>query len=241
MKQPQQPIGVTVISPAFAPLGNEAVRRFKEFTGLNVKVIKCANHEGYQMKLRLDELCPAGPVVFFDADLWLVRHTDAFAQPTRHLTAVHDPMVFHPHATAFPARDCETFHLSKSDYFNSGLIMADFSKKEHRAVFRRARTLRRQGKLQPIDKTDQFWLNFARHELGVPWQRLPWGFNFWMRAIEWGCAFMTHPVTAVHAAGIPARSKLSHLRAAAHVFGGEVHPIQEELLRFDHAYRTQLR
>src|SRR4051812_4003634 len=57
-------IGVTVSSPKYAHLADEAVKRFRKATGLDVVILWAEDRSAFSAKLNLDLLVAAGPVVF---------------------------------------------------------------------------------------------------------------------------------------------------------------------------------
>lgn len=229
------PIGATIISTSYKRLGDEAVRRFKKHTGLPVKVIRCRDSSAFEAKLNLDNLTQRGPVVFFDADLWIIRPWEVTFGPD--FGAVHDPMVFHGCETAFPARDCETLGLDKHRYVNSGLMVMDFSQRAHRQVFQHARRSWKRlqaGRTKAIDTTDQAHINVGIQKVNPPQAMLPTVLNTYLRAVEWGVLpFIPRGIVGLHAAGIK-RGKLSHLTMAEKLFSGDCHPMQQEAVNFQH-------
>ena len=240
MRASAAPIGVTVISPSYREVGREAVKRFKRFTGLDVHIIRCRDEDGFHAKLRLDKACGRRPIIFFDADYWLLDRPGFEAMASPALVAVHDPAAFNPYA--FPHTDCEAFHMPKSEYFNSGLMLLDFRLPQHRKLFQLARALYKRAKEKPTDTTDQFWLNLARLRLGIPLTRLPTQYNFYLLSAYWGQqAWIPRHIIGLHGAGIPAREKHTRLQQQSAVFTHEYRAMHPEAMAFEMARITELR
>lgn len=231
-------VAVTIISPSYAEIGAEAVRRFEKHTGLRVQVIECPDSEGFVTKLELDRHLPQGPWVFFDADWWMLRDADLSRMPSQAFMAVHDSAAFNPNA--FPHTDCQNFGMPKSEYFNSGLMFGNFALESHRGMFRCARLLRSQVLRQqlpaPTDVTDQFYLNRARFDVGIPLSRLPTTWNFYMKAAQWGqLPAIPRSIIGLHAAGAVLADKLECLTDQAKVFGVEFGRVHREVEEFENA------
>jgi lipopolysaccharide biosynthesis glycosyltransferase len=240
------PIGVTIISQSYKKVGTEAVKRFEKHVGIAVKVHECDDSEGFASKLELDRICGKRDIIFFDADLWFLDRPNlekALGHPC--LTAVHDSAAFNPHA--FPHTDCERFGMPKTEYFNSGLMMLSFKNPKHVQMFSEARRIFRRLKnkkprLKPVDTTDQFYLNKARLEVGLSWNRLPTAFNYYLRASQWGqLPSIPRKIIGLHGAGIKPKEKFSKMTLQAKVFEYPVCPMHHETLAFMHALQHDLR
>lgn len=237
-------IAVTVVTPSYRHLEKEAVKRIKKFTGLKVKVIRCADKDGFFKKLELDRECGKSRVLFFDVDYWLLRPMDVQKWCPNSWMAVHDSATFNPHA--FPHTDCEAFGMDKLRYFNSGMFTCNLALKEHRQVFQMARQLRSRvvrGSLkQPTDVTDQVYLNLAAQKLNLNYSPLPTKFNFYLCAAQWGqLQFIPRDIVGLHAAGVPLKGKAEALKQQAAVFGYDLCGIQPEVQFWDQARIFELR
>lgn len=231
MKLPPM-IGVTVVTPAYKHLEKEAVARFKAYTGLPVKVIRCKDEDGFKAKLELDRHCPKTRIVFFDVDLWLLRPMNPYKNwsPFSWM-AVNDRAVFNMHA--FPHTDCGRHQMNKHRYFNSGLIGLNLAFPPHREVFKEARRLRqmvlRKKLPAPVDVTDQFYLNKAVQNLNIGQAMMPEKFNFYMKSADWGQSpCIPREIVGLHAAGEPLKRKLRALKQQAAVFERSTGPMLEE-------------
>ncbi len=237
------PIGVTVVTPAYRHLEAKAIRAFKQHSGLEVQVLRTNDKAGFENKIKLDRLCGRRPIVFFDVDTRVLRALD-LSRWRGDWLAVHDPAVFIPHT--FPHDDCESHKMDKASYWNSGFFACDLRRAEHREVFRRARRHRdyvEYGRLEkPVDWTDQFYLNLAAQEIGLPVTLLPFAFNMYVHAVKHGGreAFPRHVVVA-HAAGFPLAEKATALDAMEVIFGGEVTAMQPQALLQNHVLNQELR
>lgn len=214
-------LGATIITPGYEALGEEAVKRFQQHTGLPCNVLRFSGDSGFAYKLALPDLLPPVPVVFFDADLWLLRKTDFGPQIAKGaVSAVPDPGT--RDANSFVSLDCEKLGLERRQYFNSGLFIADFSCEHVRAAFRRAAKILEDKTTHEItDYGDQTALNMAIQRSGVPFHPMPAGFNFFMHAVSHGYGSVPDLVYGLHAAGVKKADKLAHLKSLASVFGFE--------------------
>lgn len=235
------PVGVTIISPSYSKVGKEAVRRFKEFTGLPVKIIRCRDEDGYYTKLCLDRKVGRRPIIYFDADWWALRPVNWASINFGVFSAVPDWGVFHPHA--FPKEDCEMLGMRKDLYFNSGFWCADFSNPLHRKMFQEARKLwnRHQKKKMTGDPGEQTILNLARHRTGTPIQILPTVVNYYRHSTSEG-VYQDIPseVIGLHAAGVPLKKKFRHLKTGAEWLTYPPITVQPDAMRLAWA-KNQLR
>lgn len=239
------PIGLTIISPSYEKVGREAVKRFEKFVGIEMKIHECEDSEGFKAKLQLDRIAGKRDVIFLDSDLWFLDRPNlekSLGHPC--LLAVHDSAVFNPHA--FPHTDCERFGMPKTEYFNSGLMVLSFAQERHRRLFTEARSLQRAGKrkkaVKPQDTTDQYWLNQARLNIGLPWVKLPTSYNYYLRASQWGqLPWIPRKIIGLHGAGIKASQKYAKLKQQAKVFEYPICPMHSETLAFGHAIAHELR
>lgn len=218
-------IAVTVVTPSYRHLEKDAVKRFKKHSGLPVKVVRCADKDGFMTKLELDRFCGRNRIVFFDVDYWLLRRVSFEKWDASTWFAVHDSAVFNPHA--FPHTDCEQFGMDKMRYFNSGFFVCNLALQSHRNVFQTARRLQSRvsrGSLAvPTDKTDQFFFNKAAQDICVPLHLVPLKFNYYHKAAQWGqLPCIPRDIYGLHAAGEPAQNKLAALQAQEKVFGCEI-------------------
>jgi hypothetical protein len=211
-------LGATIITPGYEAMGEEAVKRFHQHTGLPCNVLRFSGDAGFAYKLALPDLLPPVPVVFFDADLWLLRPTDLVSQVAKGaVSAVPDPGT--RDAQSFVALDCAKLGLERRQYFNSGLFIADFSCEHVRAAFRRAAKILEDKTIHEIaDYGDQTPLNMAVQRSGVPFHPMPAGFNFFMHAVSHGYGSVPDLVYGLHAAGVKKADKLAHLKSHAAVF-----------------------
>lgn len=213
-----KPVGVTIVSPSYRRLAREAIRRFERFTGMEVKVIECADKDGFKMKLELDKHCGRRSVVFFDADLWFLRPWEPLPMlGTATWMACHDSAVWNP--GSFCYKDCHENGLDRFHYVNSGLFLCDLRRQEHRDVFKSARASFRSPKTVTADTTDQFHLNRAILKHAVPVAFLPPRFAFYSLAVVWGqYPAIPRELVGIHAAGVALKHKWDTLRAEASVF-----------------------
>ena len=86
------------------------------------------------------------------------------------------------------------------------------------------------------------FLNFALQQLGVPLKLLPFSFNFYKKAVEWGSfPYIPREIVGLHAAGVPLERKFQVLRAQTSVFGESCSEMSVEATSFHHALDFELR
>jgi hypothetical protein len=217
------PIGVTLVTPRYAHLVDEAVTRFTKHSGLDVLVLHASEECGFAAKLNLDLLIAPRPIVFFDADLWLLRDFD-FAEMAcgERFCAASDPCAFN--SKTFCGMDCSSDGWDPATYFNSGLFACDLGRPEIRRVFSDARQRLadcHSGTAPlPTDSTDQYFLNWAVKQQLDLFRSLPFRMNFFKLAVTMG-DFPHFPadIVGLHAAGVPLPNKLDALRQQAAVLG----------------------
>lgn len=235
-----QPIAAMVVSPSYRSLAREAMRRVKKFTGLEVQELRCGDKEGFEMKLHLDRVCRNKQVLIIDADLWILRPwnlSQLMGSPS--LVCCHDSAVWNPHS--FCWKDCHDNGLDKFSYFNSGMMIWDFQRKEHCEVFKMARASWRSSKIKREDKSDQFHLNRAVMNLRIPITFLHERHNCYTLASVWGqTSSIPREIIGLHAAGVPLKMKHDVLRAESSVFGRVHQEMCPEAIRWNYAKQHEL-
>jgi len=222
------PIGVTVVTPSYKHLEKYAVRSFKKQTGLEVLVLQASNKQGFLTKLNLDKLCGKRRIVFFDVDTRIVQKA-SFGK-FEEFCAVNDPAIHIPHT--FPKDDCERFGIDPYAYFNSGFFLCDLGNPLHRKLFQKARQLYRTVKNRPVDHTDQFWLNYAAHKIGLRVSWMPFVMNMYTYCVRHGgVPFYPRRPIVIHAAGYHLKDKKKALDAMEFLFGGHVPMMQDSAVR----------
>jgi len=236
-------IGLTVSTPSYERLTLEARKRFEKATGLRTTVVSASDANGFTAKLEIWR--SRADTLFFDSDLWVIRETDFSKLPD--WAVVHDPCVFHPESFCF--KDCqqpfEEGGLLRDRYFNTGLMKVDFRKPTNREVFKLASSIAAKVKAgkawKPHDTTDQYYINRAALELGIPVTLLPYSFNYYHKAVEWGVlSFTPREVRCLHAAGYPLKRKLAALRTQSRVFGAQLQAMQPMALQHKHTVTFEI-
>jgi len=205
-------IGVTLASPAMLTLATEAIRRFRDMTGLPSVMICPPDDRGAHMwKLRIPELVPHGPICYYDADWWMIRPAD----PRKLLhpgtfTAVKDVGVWNRQTFAF--QDTATLGIERDLYFNSGFFVCDTREPRILDAFARAQELSRTTRV--ADFGEQSWLNAGVQDkallwlVGNEWNTGPWA---WQAGLDKSPC--VQPI-GLHAFGVPhADQKLQYLLA----------------------------
>ena len=229
-----------VVSPAYRKLARESVRRVKKFTGLEVQELRCGDDGGFEMKLHLDRVCGNKRVLILDSDLWILRPWDlSQLMGSASMVCCHDSAVWNPHS--FCWKDCQQNGLDQFSYFNSGMMIWDFTRKEHCEAFKLARASWRSKKVKRDDKSDQFHLNRAVKELGIPLTFLHERHNCYTLASVWGqTPSIPREIIGLHAAGVPLKMKHDVLKAEASVFGRHHQPMFHEAIRWNYAKQYEL-
>jgi len=232
MAKPKKPLGmvaVTVISPAYEKLGTEAVRRMKEFSGLDVIVITADDADGFSPKLLIDQFIGPRPIVFFDSDWWLLRPFDF--RPlgaTGKFHAVHDRGVYHQET--FCVNDSNIFGFPPAEYFNSGFYVCDLGNPAHRQIFEDARRFNEdclEGRIAPVgDIGEQSFLNAAVQKSGLL-DLLPLAMNYTDNFRLTGTIeHAPREIIGLHAACFPLPEKWDRLTSQAAVYGLPVQPLR---------------
>ncbi len=157
-------IAVTIATDdAYADLAHEQAKWFRKNSGLQTVILSAK--DGYAEKLELQKMFKGKRIVFFDADFRLVRKTD-FSKIRAGWAAVTDPASTCP--SSFVAKDISLFGMKSSEYFNTGLFIADFSRGDVVEAFNDARQMledRKNGLMKNLsDITEQSLLNHAIHK-----------------------------------------------------------------------------
>lgn len=211
-KAPPDLIGVTLISPGYVELGTEAIQRMKHFAGLDTVATFVHEEPAFFGKFDFPEMVGRRRVVFFDADLWIVEPVDF--SPLRGFWGVHEMGAFKPNC--FVAKDCEKFKIPKEEYYNTGLLLFDLDREDHRDVFKLARYFATEAyrgvRANTEDRTDQSWINLALSALNVERNFLPFEYNFFDFSVEHFGSKRPEKIIGYHAAGVQLIDKLEHLR-----------------------------
>lgn len=209
-------IGVTLASPAMLSLATEAVRRFRDQTGLpSVMLCPPNDRAAHMWKLVIPDMVERGPICYYDADWWMIRPGDprGLLVPGA-ISAVADVGVYNRQTFAFS--DTASLQLRRELYFNSGFFVCDTSDVVVRNAFRCAATLSLSERV--ADFGEQSYLNagaqrMARVNLvGKEWNSGPWA---WQAGLdESPCV---QPI-GLHAFGVPhAEAKLNYLLAGERI------------------------
>ncbi len=222
-------IGVTLITPSYAEIGMEAVKRFKRHTGLDVVILwREDGPDAFAAKLDIPLTIKDQTVVFFDSDLWFINGADLWWMDRRdQFLAVMDPGINDIEdpsikATGSWARnDCDVLGINPNKYFNGGFWVANFRHKSHRDAFAHARQLYQDkinGVIKIGDYGEQSFLNAGVQRCGIEIRDLPMSYNYWHMAYKGGLVnSIPYGVIGLHAAGYAAHDKLDHLRKMSEV------------------------
>lgn len=214
-------LGVTIASPGYFELANEAARRFRKYSGLDALVITTDRNDSYDMKYILP-LLGTRTLVFFDADLWFIRQV-SFARfaNLNGIAAVQDATRHSFHGT-FCLQDALGLDMPPDRYINTGFMVINPRLPAVAEAFRLASALmaqRRAGEVKTLDVTEQSLLNAAFYRSGVDMHFLPDEWNFWPMA--WKHKFYDRlPMEpyCIHAAGVPLDQKAEFLARHTAVF-----------------------
>lgn len=214
-------LGVTIASPGYFELANEAAARFRKYSGLDALVITTDRNDSYDMKYILP-LLGTRTLVFFDADLWFIRQV-SFARfaNLNGIAAVPDATRHSFHGT-FCLQDALGLDVPPDRYVNTGIMIINPRVPAVAEAFRLASALmarRRAGEIKTLDVTEQSILNAAFHRSGVEINFLADEWNFWPMA--WKHKFYDRiPMEpyCIHAAGVPLAEKAEFLARHTAVF-----------------------
>lgn len=201
-------IGVTLSSPGYDELAEEARKRFMRHTGLQCVVVHTNSNQNYLAKLELPGMFRQ-TVVFFDADLWFIRDADLseFNDQEEFLAAV-DPGIHDFHN--FPLPDSRALKLDHLKYFNSGFFIWN---SRHHVAFEVARKIMATEKHKLKDFGEQSSLN-AGVQRNCKLKLISNTYNYLPIAERNNArGFVKHlsPV-AIHAAGFFTDQKIAALR-----------------------------
>jgi hypothetical protein len=225
--QPIRLLGVTIITPAYQKVGQEAVRRWHQFTGQPCIELSAPNDTAaFRLKLLLPTFLPAVNVCYFDADLWLLRPLDIDSLLPKveafGLLAVRDPGIADP--TGFVARDCQEQELDPLHYCNSGFWVADLSRDRVTHAFEAALTAL--DTMTWFDYGDQSAWNYGLKKYGLIPHPLPLAYNFFMHGVTHGYIdAIPAQVIGLHAAGVTGHKKHAHLTQYAEALKYAVKPL----------------
>lgn len=221
-------LGVTIITPCYDGIGGEAVRRWRQHTGLPCLTLHApTDHAAYRLKLMLPELLPRQPVCYFDADWWLLRPLSRLPIEPDTLYAVPDPGVHDP--SSFVAVDCARHGIDPAQYVNSGFWLADLASSSVRAGFRAA--LVALETLEWADYGEQSAWNWAIQKNAIKLCPLAPPLNFFLHAVTHGYASaIPAEIIGLHAAGVKRSEKMTHLKQYAAAFGYQVKQREGRLL-----------
>lgn len=200
-------IGVTLASPGFAELAEEARKRFMRHTGLQCVVVHTKSEKNYAAKLELPRMFNQ-TVVWFDADLWFIRDADLSQFDDREeFFGVRDPGIHDP--DHFPFHDCQTLDLDLLKYFNTGFFIWN---NRHQEAFKTAQRVMKShaGKLRDFGEQSALNAGVQKHcklaLLSNTYNYMPFAEINHLRAME----RLEKPHT-IHAAGYGGELKASSL------------------------------
>jgi lipopolysaccharide biosynthesis glycosyltransferase len=198
-------IGVCVTNDAFLSLAQEAIERFRSFSGLPsilVQTNKVRTSNVYLAKLQVPELVSQDVrIVQFDADAFMVRKFEGFSDfDPDHFYAALDPgrFAYGNH----PMNDSIALKMDIRRYFNSGVLIYGNNKKA-RSVFKRAVELfiehRKVGDVK--DFGEQSFLVKSIQEQNGYFEEMDTRFNYIPFAYATGFGPNEQEPIFVHAAG----------------------------------------
>lgn len=205
-------IGVTIRSGStFNKLSDEAVERFKYYTGIDRVVIFDTDKNPYLLKLRLHTYFKQ-TFVYFDSDLWFVNKADlSKLDDSESFYAVKD--IGRNNDVDFPKHDSYWHGIDNERYFNTGLFIVNGKDKLQCDAFEYAWGLH--DKLIVKDFGEQTFLNVAIQRMKVPTFFLPQDFNYPIICEEFEMSHKEYEFTqypkAIHALGYRGKEKIDPL------------------------------
>lgn len=207
-------IGVTIISPEYQKSGiaDEAIRRFREHTGLVVFALYTNHERNYTAKLQLTHLSQSQSIVFFDCDLWFIKDVDLSIYNDRdEFFAVKDSenhkLNCENWPDSFSYQDCENLGMDKSIYFNGGFMIFNH---RHKSIFDNALNHLRSRPNDFKDFGEQSSVNFAVQRSNFELNLLPVNYNCMVGGSSEIEEICKDPYT-LHPAGVSLSEKIPHL------------------------------
>lgn len=219
-------IGVTIATPEYKSLADEAAKRFRKYSGLDTCVIDMdSTKNGYESKFKLLDIFKGKRICFFDSDCFAVRNLNLNDIDFTDVAGVNDPTVLS--SSGFVRKDCFTLGIPFAEYLNTGFLLLDLSSNKVISAFEIAKKFNK-FKTKVVDKTEQSILNYAFQKSGCDIKMLPFEYNFFKPAVNWGYyPYIPREVINVHAAGYPLHSKKSELDNQCRFFESEVRPVSD--------------
>lgn len=212
--------GITLASPGYFNLANEAARRFRKYTGMDCLVITTDRADSYDAKLALPNLGDR-TLCFIDSDLWMIRPVNL--DPFRQMNGVAAVPEAGRHLIhSFCIHDCETLEVPMDRYVNAGLMIINPRVPAVQEAFNIAAQIlaeSRAGINVLKDYGEQSALNAGFLRAGVQMTFLGDEWNFWPKAWHWKCydELPLHPYS-IHAAGVPLPQKEQFLKEQCKVW-----------------------
>jgi hypothetical protein len=205
-------IGVTIRSgPTFNKLSDEAVERFKHYTGIDRVVIFDTDKNPYLLKLRLHTYFKQ-TFVYFDSDLWFTNPCSLVDfNNSKSFYAVKD--IGRNNNVDFPKYDSYWNGIDNEAYFNTGFFIANGNDKLQCDAFEYSWGLH--DKIIVRDFGEQTFLNIGIQRFKVPTTFLHQDFNYPIICEEFEMThkeytFSEHP-KAIHALGYKGEDKINQL------------------------------
>lgn len=208
-------IGITISSPGYHEMAQEAARRFRKYTGCDALILTTERRDSYDAKYALPFLGDR-TICFFDADLWLIRQTNlAPLSQINGIAAVKD-VTRHAENGSFCLQDARLLQFSPEEYCNTGFMVINPLAANVKEAFNLASSLmakKNAGCFSIIDVTEQSLLNAAFIQSGVEMTYLGNEWNFWPNAWKHGFyqSLPLHPY-CIHAAGVLLPNKMQFLK-----------------------------
>lgn len=207
-------LGITISSPGYHHLAQEAAARFRKYTGCECLILTSERAQSYDLKYHLPffgdrTLC------FFDADLWFVRRVDL--EPFRQIEGIAAVKDASRHCqTSFCLGDSISLNFDAESYVNTGMMFINTRSEAVKRAFNDAASMlahRDAGIIETLDTTEQSVLNAAIHKSGAPMMYLGNEWNFWPHAWHrgWMDSIPSKPLN-IHAAGILLPEKMQFLK-----------------------------
>lgn len=224
-------IGVTIRSgPHYRPMCDEAIDRFKYYTGIEKVVVFDTDRNPYLTKLRLHSFFKQS-FVFFDSDLFFVNKCDLSQfNKCPEFIGVKDVGRFNE--ADFPIHDCYHHGINNDIYLNTGFFIADGSNEKHLTALEYAWNIR--DKCIVGDFGEQTFINIGLQRTSTPIKFLPNTYNyaFICEEMKWEMRHKQHDIQdspyAIHALGFKAEQKLKQLHKYSILKSHELMPLPKQ-------------
>lgn len=196
-------IGITVATPGWQEMADEAARRWTKHTGLAARIVDAGTRQEVQhVKMTLNDSC-----WFFDADLWFVR--DVRLPELCGCSVFGTPVVPSPRGRELIREWAKRAAVDSACWLSSGLYGSNWAAAKPGAALAQAR---QHAMEWGITDRDEESLNVGFQRAELPVALLPSAYNWHPRC---GNGYGYTPpggIIAIHAGDVPSAEKWDFLK-----------------------------